>query len=235
MRNMIQVITIGSALLGVVGLARWIQQESRIDFARPWIPVRSELYRRIERAWKTLFRGSQDVRFTVFIPDPKDPETLRPMARVGWGRASTRSMARFRKNEGLAGIVWSKPEAGIAMANLGPFASDVEAREAQQKLLHLPRETAERLSSDQLRAQTVIAARLDCGGWFKGVLCIDCVTPSLIPGPEEGQRFWTEIARLAASIAPLVPFAGEPRIAVRGINSVNGAELKEVRLEAASV
>lgn len=233
---MIEAVVIASALLSVVGLVRWVQQEAKVDYARPSVRIDAEIYRRLERARKTLFRGSSDMRFTIFTPDPARLDVLRPIARLGYGRAPGNSQARFRKGEGAAGLIWGDTQTTLLVANLGPFKTDEEARSAQQKVLHLRPETSRLLSSDQLRAQNVIAARLECASLFRGVLCVDCVDPSLIPSTTDDQRLlWTEIVRLAGSIAPLLPTARVPRVEIRSLDTVQGAELKRVTFEAASV
>ncbi len=225
------VLTIVSALVGALGLFLWGRKEAAIDYAAPPELVGTDVYRRLEHAWKMLFRRSPAVRFTIFAPDRKQPNELRPIARIGWGRASAHSLARFRKGEGIAGVVWGGPP--VAVARLGPFESETDARRAQEKVLHLSPEKAAKLSSDQLRAQVIVAARLDCGNWPKGVLCIDCVDPALVPEKDEGLLL--EVVRLAASLAPLIPGVQDEHIDLRDVRRAAGAELKEGTVERAGV
>ncbi len=127
------VLTIVSALVGALGLFLWGRKEAAIDYAAPPELVGTDVYRRLEHAWKMLFRRSPAVRFTIFAPDRKQPNELRPIARIGWGRASAHSLARFRKGEGIAGVVWGGPP--VAVARLGPLEIETDARRAQEKVL----------------------------------------------------------------------------------------------------
>jgi hypothetical protein len=230
-------VTILSALAGLLGLVLWVRREVLVDYAAPPGRISTAVYRRLERARKILFRGSPSVRFTVFVPDPLGVE-LRPVARLGWGRAAAHSHARFKRGEGLAGLAWDKPE-GIHFARLGPFSNEKGARQAQIKVLNLSTEAAHALSSDQLLAHVLIAAPIRCGEWIKGVLCIDCTDSTLIPEtdpeqiPENGRQFWMEIARLATQLAPALRPSPIPNIDLRRVRSVDHASLEEVRLRPA--
>jgi len=224
-----EAISVASALVGLIGLLLWAREESKVDYAPPAKGVGPKIYQHLEQARSSLFKGSPDVRFTIFAPDTFQPDVLQPIARLGWGLAAAHSRARFRKGEGLAGIAWSEPEL-IVVADLGPFTTEEAARQAQNEVLKLRPETAAALSSDQLRAQVLIATALKSGHWFKGVLCIDCLNPKLVAGKVD-QRFWLAIERLSAALAPLVPPTYAPSVEVRQVKSVNGATLRQVRFE----
>lgn len=178
-----------SVVAGLCGVFLWIKQEASIEYRPPSDRIPPGVYRLLEQARERFFHGSGDVRFTIFGPDEQQPEFLRPIARLGWGRPSAASTIRFRKGEGMAGKAWEQPGFSLmarlkvrpensegSSSRFKATRSDIEetCRKAQQDIFNLPPETAAGLSIDQLCAHTLIATSLmDGGEWFKGVLCID--------------------------------------------------------------
>lgn len=228
MADVLIVLMLASAF--AVGTLLLIRHERRVDYAPPAKGVRPGVYQRFEETRRALFRNSRQVRFTIFGRDPNAPDVLRPIARMGWGRASAHSDVRFRIGEGLAGKAWKEPGT-IWVAQLGAFDSIAAARRAQQEVLHLGPDTASALSEEQaLRANVLIAAAIESGRWFRGVLCIDCLDASLVPGRDD-VNFWVGIEKLALALAPLIPTIEVPRVEMRDLESVAGATLKQVHVE----
>jgi hypothetical protein len=225
----LQAVTAASVLLALVGAAVWVQRESERNYLPPLAKVPTGIYRLLEQARKRLFRGSDDVRFTLLVPTPEDPTVLRPFARIGWGGPSATSKARFREGEGLAGKAWATPGA-IFVARLGPYENLKEARQAHKDLFGLGEEGASFLSETQLRAQVLVAVSLlGSGRWFKGVLCIDSLDPALVP-VDTDHEFWPRLAYLANDLAVALKTPAPP-VEEKELNSAKGATLKKVWFE----
>lgn len=229
----------GSILAGIVtayGIFHWVRTERRVRHYGPVEDVGAGVYRVLERARDRQFRGSSDVRFTIFRPSADSPTELRAIARLGWGRPSAESSVRFQQGEGIAGYAWEDPGSLFLYSSGTEDGNPDELREAHKELFKLRPTNADLLSLDQLRAPTTIAASLmDCGKWFRGVLCIDCRVRGLIPTPAEPAwgRFWTEIADLATQLAAELPPAREPEVRLVELEpprSFGTAEFAEVRL-----
>lgn len=186
----------------VLGVASWIASEARRTYSPPKKRVASRIYRLLESARDRLFKGSQDVRFTVFVPN-SDGSALIPYARIGWGQPSADSEIAFAPGEGLAGLAVEKPE-GILIARFGPFEDLAKAREAHRVVFGLRREQADFLSDMQLRATVLMASSLRKGRLFKGVLCFDSLDPALVP-MDADRTFWNALDHLAAELADALP------------------------------
>jgi len=231
------VATIVLSLLTAAAAVDWLRRELRIDYSLPLWSVRPHVYRILERARDGIFHGSREVRFTILAPDRNDSEVLRPVLRLGWGRAAANSKSRFRKGEGLAGMAWQNP--GVMMVyRLDEFRDESSARLAQREVLHLRPEVAEALSREQLGASVMVAVGLmDAGKWFKGVLCIDSRDQKLIP-KHGSQSAMVQIARLATKLAAFLEPPYEPLVLQRNPDWLNDmqqpteyvASLKEVEL-----
>ena len=237
----------GTLALGLVGLVAWLRQEREREYQGPSGEISPLIYRILERARQRLFRGSRDVRFTIFAQDTNKPEVLKPIARLGWGRPSQASGLRFRKGEGMAGIAWEEPR-GILLAEFDELQrSDLEvARATRQKVLNLRPETASSLSEEHLlRSRMLVAINLlDCGGWFKGVLCLDFRDPS--PASKGWRRFlvsqpvlWTgkditdertlsKLSYLATELALALPPETRPQWSPQVLGHEFGARLRRI-------
>ena len=218
-----------SMALFVVGVVIWLKREQQREWAPPTATIPAEVYRFMERIRDRLFAGRREVRLTLFRPDPDAPMTLRPIARIGWGRPSSRSGARFQQGEGLAGLA-ADPEyrSGILVARIGTLGHPEKARAAHERLFRLSPEAAARLSDGQLRSAVLIASSLMQGRIFKGVLCIDSLDPALVPLDMDAP-FWGRLDRYAAEIARALP-APQPQASREGIQTVDGAELEQVHV-----
>jgi hypothetical protein len=212
-----------SAIIGIVGILSWFTDEFRKTYAPPLPGVGPSAYRLLERLRARLFRGSKNVRFTIFAIDPKDPAYVRPIARLGPGRAAADSKVRFRHDEGLAGKAWK--EDSLLVVKLGPFKTSEEARQANRRLLNLSDDIAESLSDQQLSARAVVAVPLHVGTAVKGVLCIDCPDEKLLPLDTNDKRtkeFWLELFRATTNLSNRIDF--KPEISDRTVDELpNGS------------
>jgi hypothetical protein len=236
-----QLVTYGSLILGFIGVFLWARGEDLREYLPPSEKFPTEVYRLLERARDQLFRGSRDVRFTIFAQDEQQPELLRPIARLGWGRPSALSRIRFGKGEGLAGQAWDRPN-GLLVAQFEQRdISDIEkARGVQREMLHLRPETAQALSEDQLRARTMIAIPIkDSSELTKGVLCVDYRGPIIARATsnedianEIGEKpdFCIGLISLATELAALLPPRFSPEIQPENLAQRDGASLKRIRL-----
>lgn len=216
-----------SLALFAVGYVAWFQRWKSLDWSQPVYRVPSEAYRLLERIRDRLFSGSRDVRLTIFRPDPDSPLELRPIARIGWGRHSANSSARFREGEGLAGLAaMAEYRDGIVVTRVSSFDSLERARDAHKKAFHLSDEAADRLSQEQLTAPVLIATSLMQGRIFKGVLCIDSRDPALVP-VDMADAFWGRLDKCAAELARALP-APQPHAAREGVPSPGGIEGIEI-------
>jgi len=239
-------ITYGSLALGLIGVFLWARGEDLREYSPPPERLPTAVYQLLERARDQLFRGSRDVRFTILARDEQEPELLRPIARLGWGRPSALSRIRFEKGEGLAGQAWQTPD-GVLVAQFEQAEiSDIEnARTLHREMLHLRPETAQALSIDQLQARTMIAIPITESSELltKGVLCVDYRCPiiaeatSIAPNVEEivdkiGEhpKFWIGLVSLATELAAALPARFSPQIQPESLDQRDGASLKRIRL-----
>jgi hypothetical protein len=208
-------VSFGMSCLGLIALAMWVYQEKHNDFQPPSRKIPTAVYRLLEQARGRLFAGNESTRFTIFAPDPDSPDVLRAIARVGWGRPSAASQVRFKKGEGLAGKAWESGSNSIHMIRFDRFNTQEKARNAQAEILGLRPENVSALSGDQLKAEVLIAISLmDCGEWFKGVLCVDCRdwTNDLAE-----REFWQDLASVATEIAATLPATIAPQMKLETI------------------
>lgn len=221
-----------SVALFILGVVLWLKQEQQRGWAAPAFAVPAKAYRLLERVRDQLLQGSREVRLTIFRPDPDEPHFLRPIARIGWGRSSSLSVARFKRGEGLAGMA-AEPGCrdGILVARIGPLGHPEKAREAHRRLFRLNSEAAESLSDGQLRTTVLIATALMQGRIFKGVLCVDSLDPALVPLDMESP-FWARLDRCAAELARVLP-APQPHVSHEEIETFDGAELEKVCVSSA--
>lgn len=231
----LEFVVIGlQVLLCLIGIGMWVAKERRIAWASSLGVATARTYQLLEQTHRGLFRGSKDVRFTIFVPDSESPSSgkLRAGARLGWGRPSAHAQVRFGPNEGLAGMAWMNPDS-LLVARLGPFDTREEFEEASVQLLRIQRSTARSLSREQWSAQVVVAASLtDCGRWFRGVLCIDCRDPSLIPPPSASKEFWIALASVASEIASTMAISENLKPMERPIGEfLPTARVDEIRLQ----
>lgn len=227
MPSMQTILAALSLALFAFGVVLWFKKEHQRGWAPPAFEIPAKVYRLMERIRDHLFGGSREVRLTLFRPDPDEPLILRPIARIGWGRSSSESAARFKQGEGLAGLA-ADPEYrdGILVARIGALGHPEKAREAHRRLFRLNHEAAERLSDGQLRSAVLIATSMMQGRIFKGVLCIDSLDPALVPLDMDAP-FWGRLDRFAAEIARALP-APQPQASREEIGAVDGAELEQV-------
>jgi hypothetical protein len=222
-------VFIVSATLVLLGIAMWFKQESDREYLPPRYKIPAAVYRLLEGARDRLFHGSRCVRLTIFRPDPDQPVLLRPISRVGWGRPSAASKAAFRLGEGLAGKAAQYPR-DILVARIGRFDDPEKARVAHKQIFSLSDEAADNLSPGQLQSEVRVARSLMQGSAFKGVLCIDSLDPAVVP-LDGGSSFWSELDKLAAEIARLIP-APPQTIYQNELVALEGASLQQIRLRA---
>ncbi len=200
-------LILGNVALVLVGAFLWFRRESRLDYAVPDGGVNPKVYRLLERARRGIFHGRDAVRFTIFGIDHENANQLRPIARLGWGRASRNSEVRFRIGEGLAGTAWLT-QGYIIVARVDAPSTDT-AREENEKLFNLRPETADGLSDEQLSSRALIAVHLaSASGQFRGVLCIDSKDAALVPAVNQGEEFWSAVDQLATALAAALVDAG---------------------------
>ena len=208
----------------LVGVLVWWQRERARGYSAPRKGVvQPSTYRLLEKTRERLFKRSRDVRFTIFV---QEGDLLTPAARLGWGAPSAKSHATFRVGEGMAGLAWEHSHA-ILLSKIGPFASINEARSRHQELFNLSKDDVVRLSESQLRATAMVAMALKEGSWAKGVLCIDSLDQTAIPGPEH-KRFWLALSRLSADLARTICVPGEIAPRSKSLKEFEGAYLDEV-------
>jgi hypothetical protein len=224
-------------LLGLLGTALWIATEGRDLRGLGAARVPAQVYRLLQQAQRRLFwRDPPSVRFTIFVADAKGEE-LQPIARLGWGRSSTRSDVRFRKGRGLAGMAWEQPGAILVATTEG--LKGEEHDRFQRHDLDVPKEIVQRISEDQRTARATIAIGLiENGRWFKGVLCIDSLAD--LARSTEDAEFWAELARFSTELAATLP-AGRVEVSVKEVKdvdtdlpSVQQIEIRESREAAAA-
>jgi hypothetical protein len=202
-----------------VALGWWLHHRVRRGFhvAGPpaWLrPGSLRLYAALERARHELFRGSPAVRLTLFMPDTADARQLRPVLRLGWGRAAARSTARFRLGEGLAGKAWDMGAPWL-VARLPRGAGLDRRRELHAELFALGPEAAGRLSEQQLRAEVLLASVVaDSVGGLRGVLSIDCLDGTLVPDAERPDlralAWYRRLQRVSVDVGLILEAIGGP-------------------------
>jgi hypothetical protein len=237
-----------SLAAGLVGFIAWLQQEQEREYRSPSKVIGPAVFRILERAHRRLFRDSPDIRFTIFAPEPTEPDVLKPVARLGWGRPSKASELRFKKGEGLAGMAWEQSKGMLLVEFDGLERSDLErARGARQTLLGLRPGTAALLSEEHLLHSRVLLAinLVDGGGGFKGVLSIDFRDPvsrssrwMRIPFFSRPSPVWTadRIANNARMLSELSSIASELALALppenphlsKSVEDVFGAKLTRI-------
>lgn len=220
------ILLVTTGVLFLAGIASWVHQEAARAYKPPKDRIPSQVYRIIERIRDRQFRGSDKVRLTLFRPDPDQPGYLRPIARVGWGRPSSKSTATFPLGEGLAGL--AAKEDGILVARIGHFDDIEKARAAHRTLFHLTAEAAGNLSAAQLRSEVLVATSLMQGRIFKGVLCIDSLDPALVP-LELSAPFWSSLELDTAELARVLATPQPTEISHEPLYSTEGAQLESVR------
>lgn len=220
----------GASGLLFLGIILWLRSEFEKKYAPPRTRVPSEVYRLLEKIRDSLFGGSDKVRLTAFTVDPDAADYLLPYARIGWGRPSSESTVRFKRNEGMCGMAANSP-GGILVARIGPYGDREKARKAHKKLFNLDDAVAEQLSDNQLDSVVLIAASLMHGRWLKGVLCVDSKDPALIPLDPES-RFWNRLDYLTAELARAVKVQVLARADQKTLNTVDGSHLDEVKIKA---
>jgi hypothetical protein len=196
---------------GLLLVVRAVRRDPGVFFVRcaPSLDgVRRRLYARLRQARAELFGDSPDVRLTLLMPDEEDPTALRPVLRFGWGQPSDGSPARFRAGEGLAGCAWSSPGA-LLVARLPRDAKPSRMRDLHRELFALREASALGLSDDMLRARALLACPVsDPAGSLRGVLCIDCLDPELVPDEtrrdDATSRWYRDLRRLAAEVGRLI-------------------------------
>ncbi len=181
----------------------------------PWLrPQSLRLYSVLERARRELFRGSPAVRLTLLMPDEADARQLRPVLRLGWGRAASRSAARFRPGEGLAGKAWDLGAPWL-VARLPQGANLDRRRELHAELFSLGPDAAARLSEQQLRAEVLLASAVaDSAGGLRGVLSIDCLDGILVPDAEHPDTralaWYRRLQRVSVDVGLILEALGSP-------------------------
>ena len=224
-------IALGATIsLMIVGVLVWLDSERRRGYAPPrhWVP--SAVYRLMERARARLFKGSDSVRLTVFMPHSERSDTILPIARIGWGRPSAESKAEFRSGQGLAGL--AVETRAMVVAWMGPFEDLEQARLAHKEAFGLTDEQIKALSEKQLRAQVMIAAPLWQGELLRGVLCVDSLDSTVIP-VDADPSFWNALNRLAADLAEALPASLAPVNPARLPPDVEGASVYRIDLQSA--
>ena len=181
---LIEILVVLALPVAVVAFVRDILRDPGIFFVRcdPRLDrVRHGLYGRLREARGALFDGSDNVRFTVLLPDDERPAELRPVLRFGWGRPSSESPARFRRGEGLAGRAWAQASP-VLVARLPAGSSPERMRELHRELFSLRSDSSAALSDTTLKVQVMLACAIgDPTGVVRGVLCLDVLDGSLVP------------------------------------------------------
>jgi hypothetical protein len=214
--------------LVTIGVFSWFFREAGRRYAPPKRRVPARIYRLLEEARDPLFRGSRDVRLTVFVPD-LEKKALVPFARIGWGQPSAESHIEFAPGEGLAGLALQRPD-GILIARLGPFEDLERAREAHRVAFLLTRAQADALSEMQLKAAVLIASSLQKGRLLKGVLCIDSLDPALVP-MDDSPEFWNALNRLTADLADALPLPVSAGVSRQPVVAKTGVVVTQIRLD----
>ncbi len=214
-----------SISLMALGVLLWLDRERRRGYQRPKHRVPTVVYRLMERARERLFKGSDQVRLTVFMPHPARP-VLIPYARIGWGQPSAESDAEFAAGQGLAGM--AVEFRGMLIARMGPFEDLERARRAHASAFRLTDKQVAALSKSQLKVTVMIAIPLWQGELLKGVLSIDSLDPAVIP-MDADTSFWNSLNQLAADLAESLP--DSKAVVEQGrFPEVQGASVSHIRL-----
>ncbi len=212
----------------ILGVVTWTVREATRGYKPPKQRVPSRIYRLLESARDRFFKGSSDVRFTVFTPD-SEGSALIPFARIGWGQPSAESTVAFKPGEGLAGLAIEEPD-GILIARLGPFEDLEKARELHRTAFRLTMAQADALSDMQLKTTVLLASSLRRGRLLKGVLCIDSLDPALVPRDAD-RAFWNALDNLAADLADALPEPESAAVEKTRVRAETGLVVNQIRLE----
>jgi hypothetical protein len=166
------------------------------------------LYDRLRRAHTVLFGGDDGVRFTLLMPSDGQPDELRPVLRFGWGRSSSESTARFRRDEGLAGRAWHHGSP-VLVARLPADPTPSRVRELHRELFPRRDDGTASLSEAMLRVRAILACALhDPTGAVRGVLSVDVIDGDLVPDPASADdrdvAWYRELVRVASDLGRLV-------------------------------
>lgn len=214
LQNVITAVVV--VLLAGIGTWPVIQQLRKIPYVAPPRSIRPEVYRILENMRDRLFNRSGEVRFTVFSRDPSDQNVFKPVARLGWGRSASASTARFRVGHGAAGralelgpnfLLFNKRHNGA----LDKSEKDLNLeRQMHGELFALTPDEVLSISQEQVtEVKGLVAGAMECGGVFKGVLCIDSKDADLIPHPDRDFEFWKELGTMVTKLALVLPAADQ--------------------------
>lgn len=239
---LIEILVVLALPVAVVAFVRDILRDPGIFFVRcdPRLDrVRHGLYGRLREARGALFDGSDNVRFTVLLPDDERPAELRPVLRFGWGRPSSESPARFRRGEGLAGRAWAQASP-VLVARLPAGSSPERMRELHRELFSLRSDSSAALSDTTLKVQVMLACAIgDPTGVVRGVLCLDVLDGSLVPDATcrdaDAVAWYRELLRLADDVGRLVdPVHDTSRPAVPDVRTVSLSSDRSASISALS-
>lgn len=222
-------MVVAAVLVAIVSLLHWARHEFE-EGSDAGAYANRKYYHLLERVRDQLFRGSRDVRLTVFEPDPQTPDEIRPVARLGWGRSAANSPVRFKKGKGLAGIAWETKYSFLVAEFVG--VGDVEStREAHKRLFNLDADAAAALSEKQLAAKVLLAVSLVDAGRFRGVLTIDCRKEDLVPKPDTNPGFWEELVERTIELTRMVAPTQTKVLAPEPVREYSGASITKVAFD----
>jgi hypothetical protein len=127
--------------------------------------------------YREMFASQADRRFTLFVIDPLDSESLIPKVRYSPGSrtlmAEFKSSARYCRGEGSTGRAWEDP--GSLLFNEFPqFGSREEFEAYYVSRLKIQRDTVRGLSSYMVNVRGIYSyGFMDARGDLLGVLSID--------------------------------------------------------------